>query len=400
MNTPFLPYGRQSLDEDDVAAVVEILRSEQLTAGLAVDAFEGAFAAATGASHAVACSSGTAALHLAALGLGLGPGDAVVVPAVTFLATANAVRHTGAEVVFADVDPETGLLDEASLGAALDRGVDSLKAVYPVHLGGQCVDMEMVARLAGERGLAVVEDASHALGGGYITAESGEVPVGSCGYGKMAIFSCHPVKAIAMGEGGVVTTNDSELAAGLKRFRNHGMEHDPERWHNGELGFADDGGANPWYYEMTAPGFNYRVSDVHCALGLSQLGKLKRFITRRRELAALYDTALASLAPTVTPAPRAAGCNPAWHLYMVRVDFDALGMDRARLMARLEEAGIGTQVHYIPLHRQPYYETRYDSPDLPGADAFYAGVLSLPLFPAMTDDDVTRVAEAMARQLP
>lgn len=390
----FLPYGRQSVDEADIEAVAAVLRSDWLTGGPAVEAFENAFAAATGARHAVACASGTAALHLAALMLELRPGDGVVVPSVTFLATANAARYVGAEVVFADVDSETGLMTSETLSAALDRAEaagNTVASVFPVHLAGQMTDMDAMAETAGS-GRTLVEDACHVLGG---TDAAGH-PAGACRKSVMTCFSLHPVKAIAGGEGGVVTTNDDELARRLRLARNHGMERDAARFVRPEQAFAPDGSANPWYYEMALPGFNYRLSDIHAALAGSQLARLGGFVARRAELVALYDRLLAPLAPAVRPMRRLGRGAAAWHLYVALIDFGAAGLDRATVMRRLREAGIGTQVHYLPVHRQPYYVDRYGEIDLPGADAWYARALSLPLFPAMADDDVERVVDALA----
>ncbi|MCW2249514.1 UDP-4-amino-4,6-dideoxy-N-acetyl-beta-L-altrosamine transaminase [Azospirillum fermentarium] len=387
-----LPYGRQSIDESDIAAVTAVLRGDWLTGGPAVASFETAFAGITGAAHAVACCNGTAALHLSALALGLGPGDHVVVPSLTFLATANAARYVGAEVVFADCDPETGLMRPQDLEAALATSPGPVKAVYPVHLNGQTADMAGIAAIATARELAVVEDACHAVGG--VTA-TGDV-VGNCQHSTMAVFSLHPVKTITMGEGGVVTTNDPVLARRVARLRNHGMTRDPADFTMADQAWDPAGAANPWYYEMPEPGFNYRACDLQCALGLSQLQRIDRFIARRRELVTLYDRLLAPLAPVIRPAGRTGG-RPGWHLYAILMDFPALGTDRATLMRRLDAEGIGTQVHYLPVHRQSYYRQRYGMANLPGADRYYARCLSLPLFPDMADEDAERVAHALTR---
>lgn len=386
----FLPYGRQQIEADDIAAVAAVLRGEWLTTGPKVAEFEREFAAATGARHAVAVNSGTAALHLAARAVGLSPGRWAVVPTITFLATANAVRFVGADVVFADVDPETGLLGPAQFEAALARAPGPVAAVFPVHLGGQCVDMDAIAAIARSRGIAVVEDACHALG----TTEHG-APVGSCRVSDVACFSLHPVKTIAAGEGGIVTTNDEALAATMRRQRSHGMVREPADFRNRDLAFAADGTPNPWYYEMAEAGFNYRLSDINCALALSQLRKLERFAVRRQALARLYDELIAELAPLVRPVPRVPACQPVLHLYQVLIDFDAMRLDRAGLIRALSDRGIGTQVHYVPVHRQPYYKALYGDAHLPGADAFYRRTLSLPLFPGMTDADVARVVIAL-----
>lgn len=393
---PFLPYGRQQIDADDIAAVTAVLNGSFLTTGPAVDEFETAFAKAVSARYAISCSSATAGLHLAMMAMGVGPGDKVAVPSMTFLATANAVRYVGADVVFTDVDPDNGLMRPQDLAAVLDGPEGgAIKAVSPVHLAGQAVDMRRIAEIAGRSGLAVVEDASHAVGTSYDDGEGGAVKVGSCRHGDVAVFSFHPVKTLAMGEGGAITTNDPALADRLKNLRNHGMTSDAEKMTNAALAFGGDGAVNPWYYEMAEPGYNYRASDLHCALGLSQLRKLDRFIGRRRHLVKLYDDRLSVLAPTVRPIARVGGCMPGWHIYPVLIDFETLGKSRAEVMNGLRQMGIGTQVHYIPVHRQPYYQALYGPIDLPGADSYYARTLTLPLFPAMKDEDVERVVRAV-----
>lgn len=402
-----LPYGRQDIDQADIDAVTAVLRGDWLTQGPAVEAFERALCDRTGAAHAVACANGTAALHLVTLALGLGPGDAVVVPAVTFLATANAARYVGAEVAFADVDPDTGLMGPEQAAAAIERAVRAgwrVRALAPVHFAGQTADMAGFGALADRHGLAVIEDACHAIGSVDVAPDGRVLPVGGGAFGTLAAFSFHPVKTIAAGEGGAVTTNDAELAARLRRFRNHGMERDPARFEKHEAAFgadgiSEDGATNPWYYEMAEPGFNYRLTDIHSALALSQLTRLDAFVERRRRLMDLYAERLAPLAPLVRPAARVPWCRPAWHLCAARIDFAAAGRTRAQVMADLRARGIGTQVHYIPVHRQPYWRKRYGDLTLPGADAHYARTLSLPLFPAMADTDVDRVAAALSAAL-
>lgn len=390
----FLPYGRHCIDEDDIAAVTAVLRGDWLTTGPKVAEFETAFAQAVGATHAVSCNSGTAGLHLAALALGLGAGDVVAVPAVTFLATANAMLLAGAEVVFTDVDPDTGLMRPEDLEAVLDT--PGLKAVAPVHLAGQCPDMEALAHLARVNGLAIIEDACHAVGTALTRADGGTARVGDGHYADLSVFSLHPVKTVAMGEGGAVTTRDPALAAAMARLRSHGMERDAARFRNPELAGAPDGGTNPWYYEMQALGLNYRAPDLNCALGLSQLGKLARFKARRAELVTLYDRLLAPLAPALAPAARMPGQDPAWHLYVVLGEFGRALPPRAEVMRALHAVGIGSQVHYIPVHHQPFYRDRYGTLSRPGADEWYRRCLSLPLFPAMSDDDVHRVVDTLA----
>lgn len=386
-----LPYGRQFVDDADIDAVAAVLRGDWLTTGPAVDAFETALARAVDAPHVVACNSGTAALHLATLALGLGPGDAALVPAITFMATANAARYVGADVVFVDVDPGTGLSSPAHFADAIARAGGRAKAMFPVHYAGRCADLAALAALAARHGIAVVEDACHALGTTYGTGD----PVGAAKHAAMCTFSFHPVKTIAMGEGGAVTTRDARIAEALRRFRSHGIERRPSSFVDMDAATAADGSSNPWYHELQTPGFNYRASDINCALGRSQLAKLPRFVAERRRLAALYDRLLAPLAPVIRPLDASAGCEPALHLYVVRIDFAALGKDRAAVMRALAASGIGTQVHYIPVNRQPYYRRLYGQTPLPGADAFYAACLSLPLFVGMSEVDVARVADAL-----
>jgi len=381
----FLPYGRQDIDADDIAAVVEALGADFLTTGPRVEAFEQAFAAAVDAPHAVACANGTAALHLSMLALGIGPGDRVAVPSVTFLATANCARFVGAEVIFTDVDPDTGLMTPQTLAEALERaGPGPVRAVLPVHLRGDVADLAGLARIARQAGAVLVEDAPHALGS-QADFGDGDQPVGNGRWSGAATFSFHPVKTIATGEGGMVTTADADVAARLRRLRSHGMER--------------TAGADPWLYEMREPGFNYRLPDILCALGQSQLKRLPAFADRRRALAARYAEALAPLAPHVRLATTPAWSRPVLHLLTVLIDFEALGRGRRPVVEALAAEGIGTQVHYIPVHAQPYYVGRYGPLDLPGAAAWYRRCLSLPLFPAMADADVDRVVAALSRAL-
>ncbi|MDP1739064.1 MAG: UDP-4-amino-4,6-dideoxy-N-acetyl-beta-L-altrosamine transaminase [Caulobacter sp.] len=382
MTEGFLPYGRQTIEDDDIAAVAAALRGDLLTTGPTVEAFETAFREVVGARHAVACSSGTAALHMTMLAAGIGPGDVCIVPSITFLATANCAAYVGADVVFADVDRDSGLMTAETLAGALDRAKGRrVRAVLPVHLRGDVCDMPALAVLAREAGAVLVEDAPHALGSCFVHGNELD-QVGDCAHSAMSTFSFHPVKTIATGEGGMVTTNDAGLAERLRRARSHGMTRTP--------------GADPWLYEMAEPGFNYRLPDINCALGLSQLAKLPRFIARRRALAAAYETALAPLAPIVRPAARPEGSRPVLHLMTVLIDFAAAGKSRRQVVDALAARGIGSQVHYIPVHTQPYWRARNGALDLPGAQAWYDRCLSLPLYPAMADGDVARVVETLA----
>ncbi len=388
-----LPYGLHLIEDDDVAAVVAALRDELLAQGPRVAAFERAFAERVGAAHAVAVSSGTAALHAALAALGVGSGDLCVVPAVTFLSTATAALHCGAEVVFADVDSNTGLLTPETFAAALARA-GRARAVLPVHLSGRLCDMGALAAIARAHGTSLIEDACHALGG----EDAAGAPVGACTHSDAATFSFHPVKTIAAGEGGMITLSDGKAAERMRRFRNHGVTRDPGLM--GEaMSFAEDGRANPWSYEQLELGFNYRMNEMEAALGLSQLGKLDRFVGRRRALAARYDRLLAGLEHVVRPVPTPPGQTPAPHLYTVLIDFEAAGLSRTELMRRLVDQGIGTQVHYIPLYRQPLFRARYGEMRLPGAEAYYARCLALPLFPAMADAHVDQVVLSLTETL-
>ena len=376
-----LPYGRQTIEDDDIEAVAEALRGDFLTTGPTVEAFERAFAETVGARHAVACANGTAALHLAMLALDVKPGEVVIAPSITFLATANCARYVGADVVFADVDPDSGLMTPQTLAEAIGRvGGRRLRAVLPVHLRGDSVELPALEALARDAGAVLVEDAPHAVGTTMKFGNTTEL-VGDVRHSAMATFSFHPVKTIATGEGGMVTTNDPALAERLRVLRSHGMVR-PE-------------GSDPWWYEMPEPGFNYRLPDILCALGLSQLKKLPRFAARRRALAAAYGEALASLTPVVRPATRPAWSDPVLHLMTVLIDFEAAGTTRRAAVDALKARGVGSQVHYIPVHRQPYYRDLYGDLDLPGAEAWYARCLSLPLYPGMADGDVAKVAEAL-----
>ncbi len=378
----FLPYGKQTIEDDDIAAVAEALRGDFLTTGPTVEAFETAFAAKVGAQHAIAVSNGTATLHLAMLALGVGEGDVCVVPSITFLATANCARYVGAEVLFADVDPDSGLMTPDTLARALNGAPGKrIKAILPVHLRGDVCDLPAMKAMASAAGATLVEDAPHALGS--IGTFGGVAhPVGDGAYSSFASFSFHPVKTLATGEGGMLTTNDAELAAKARLLRSHGM--------------VRTGGGDPWWYEMPELGFNYRIPDVLCALGLSQLAKLDRFVARRRELTALYAKLLAERAPRVRMAASPVHSDPALHLLTVLIDFEAEGLSRRTVVDTLKAGGIGTQVHYIPVHRQPYYVNRQGLANLPGADAWYARCLTLPLYPTMTDGDVERVVDALA----
>jgi len=371
----FIPYGRQSIDEPDVQAVVEVLKGDWLTTGPAVERFEKAFANAIGAKHAVAVSNGTAALHAAYHAAGIGPGDAVIVPAMTFAATANAAVFCGATPVFCDVCEDNLLIDPAAAAAKVTA---KTKAIAAVDYAGHPCDYDALQKLADAHGLTLIADACHAPGGAY----KGR-PVGSLA--DLSTFSFHPVKHMTTGEGGMITTDDAEAAGAMRRFRNHGITSDHRSREK----------QGTWFYEMVELGYNYRISDIQCALGLSQLAKLSGWVARRRQIAARYDAAFAEM-PGVEPLGRRPDVEHAYHLYVVRV-----AGDRKAAFEALRADGIGVNVHYVPVHLHPFYRERFAAApgDCPVAEAAYEKILSLPMFPAMTDKQVQRVIEACGRCL-
>jgi perosamine synthetase len=373
-----LPYGRHEIDEDDIAAVAAVLRSDWLTGGPLVGEFERAFAAKTGAADAVAVNSGTAALHAAMFALGIGPGDEVIVPPMTFAASANAVLYQGGTPVFADIDPSTLLIDPAAADA---RVTPRTKAIVAVDYAGQPCAYEPLRAVARRHGLKIVADACHALG-----ARDNGRPAGALA--DLSAFSLHPVKHVTTGEGGMLTTDDPEFADRARRFRNHGITVD-ERQRRVQAS---------WKYDIVELGYNYRLSDMQCALGLSQLRKLDERIARRQAIAEKYRTAFASL-PEVKPLAVRPGVFHAYHLFVVRLDLARLACDRATIFGALRSEGIGVNVHYIPVHLQPLYRTRLGTgPGLcPAAEAAYEDILTLPMFPAMTAGDVDDVVEAVTK---
>ena len=370
-----IPYGRQAVNEQDIQAVVDVLRGDWLTCGPTVKAFEKALCKTTGAKHAIAVSNGTAALHVAMLAAQIGAGDRVLTSPNTFLASANCAEYVSATADFADIDPDTFNLSPAALEAAW---TDDVKAVVAVDFAGRPCDMQAIAGIARARGAIVIEDAAHALG----SCLGKENKVGSHPWADLTTFSFHPVKTLTTGEGGAITTNSDELAARCRQLRNHGMEKTrPDE---------------PWFYEMKQPGFNYRITDIQCALGISQLQRLEHFIARRQEITEAYNQSFQTLENIETPAPVAVG-RSAWHLYVAQINFPNIGKTRAQVMAELKERGVGTQVHYIPVHLQPYYREKYGYAEgkCPHAEAYYEKALSLPLYPSMTDEDVQTVIQAV-----
>jgi perosamine synthetase len=373
-----LPYGHQSIDDEDIAGVVKVLRSDWITTGPKVIEFEEAFASRAGAKHAVSFSSGTAALHAAAHAAGLKPGDEAITTPMTFCATANCVLYEGATPVFADVCSDTLNLDPELIKA---RITEKTRVIIPVDYAGHTADLDQILELAYDRGLMVIEDACHALGAKYKGRDVG----GIC---DMTVFSFHPVKHITTGEGGMVCTDDDQLAASLRRFRSHGIEGDArQRQAKGQ-----------WYYEMVDLGYNYRLTDIGCALGLSQLKKLDRNLSRRREIAARYNSELKEIPGIILPAVRN-DVLPAWHLYPIRFDRSILRSDRAKIFAAFRAENIGVNVHYIPVHTHPFYRKRfgYRGGEYPVAEAAYETLISLPMFHGMNDQDVENVIDATVK---
>ena len=381
-----IPYGRQSISEADIEAVAEVLRSDFLTQGPVVPAFEQAVTELTGAKHGIAANSATSALHLACIALGVGPGDRVWTSPLTFVASSNAALYCGAEVDFIDVDERTYNLcperfEERLKGAAAAGKLP--KVVIPVHLAGQSCEMEAIHAAASRYGVRIIEDASHAIGGSYRSK-----PVGSCQFSDITIFSFHPVKIVTTGEGGMAMTNDSELADLMGLDRSHGITRDP-----GILQHQDEG---PWYYEQHRLGFNYRMTDICAALGLSQLTRINEFVDRRRKIAAIYDEAFADL-PVRGPWQHP-DTQSAWHLYIIRIDRRRTLRSHRDIFDALRNAGIGVNLHYIPVYRQPYYrDLGFGQGYCPNAEAYYAEAISLPMYPGLSDDEQRRVIDEVTK---
>jgi UDP-4-amino-4,6-dideoxy-N-acetyl-beta-L-altrosamine transaminase len=379
-----IPYGRQWIDDADIQAVVETLRSDWLTQGPAVGKLESAIADLCHVPHAVAVNSATSALHIACLAIGAGPGDVVWTVPNTFVASANCARLCGADVDFVDIDPRTYNISLPALEQKLreSRAAGRVpKAVIPVHFSGRAPDQEAIWKLAEDYGFRVIEDASHSVG----ATHTGE-PVGSCRWSDIAVFSFHPVKIVTTAEGGLATTRDAAFAERMARLRTHGITKDQQL-----LSRKDEGG---WYYEQIELGLNYRLTDMQAALGLSQLRRLGAFLSRRRELVARYDRLLAEL-PVTRPLIDVLD-DSAWHLYVIRIDAQRAGKTRRQVYDAMRAAGIGVQVHYIPVHLQPYYRALGFKPGhCPEAERYSEEALSLPLYPAMSDAEQDQVVEAL-----
>lgn len=367
-----LPYGRQSISDEDIDAVVDVLRSDWLTTGPKVGEFEAAFAEFTGARHAVAVSNGTAALHAAVAALSIGPGDEVIVSALTFAASANCIVYERGTPVFADVEPDTLLINPAEVSRLI---TERTKAIVAVDYAGQPCDYDALRSVASANKIALIDDASHALGAEYRGCRVGHLA-------DLNTFSLHPVKTMTTGEGGVITTDDPKLAQRMRTFRNHGITSDHRQRE----------AQGSWAYEMVSLGYNYRITDFQCALGISQLRRVPEWVSRRREIAATYDEALAGVA-AVRPLARKVDIAHGFHLYVVRLNLDRLSVDRGEVFRALRAEGVGLNVHYLPVYLHPFYRDRFATKSglCPVAEAAYDEILSLPIFPAMSNEDINDV---------
>ncbi len=375
-----IPYGKQHITDEDIQAVVDVLRSDMLTQGPKIGEFEKTFAEYVGAKHAIAVSNGTAALHLSAMVLNVKPGDKVITTPITFLASANCVRYCGGEVVFADIDPETFLLDIKKVKGLLDgSSPDSFKGIIPVDFAGYPVNLKAYRELAKEYGLWIIEDACHAPGGYFYDGKGNKQYCGNGHFADLSVFSFHPVKHIAAGEGGMITTNNEKLYSRLLNLRTHGIQQDPNK-------MIENYG--PWYYEMQELGFNYRLTDIQAALALSQLKRARQNLERRHQIAQKYDEAFKN-SPFLTPKINQDVFH-AYHLYVIH------SKKRDELHKYLRQLNILVQVHYIPIHYQPYYRNHgWRKGDLPIAETFYRECLSIPIYPSLTDDEQDYVIQKM-----
>ncbi len=393
-----IPYSRHSISRRDSQGVLKVLQSDWITQGPAVAEFEQKLAKVCGAKYAIAVTNGTAALHLACLALGVGSGDEVITSPNTFLATSNSVLYCGGYPVFADIDSETLNLNPEAMKSKISRRT---KGVIPVHFAGYPCDMDRISKIARSRGLFVLEDASHALGARYRLGARWFC-VGSCAHSDACVFSFHPVKGITTGEGGAITTNRKDLYEALLTLRTHGVVKRPDLFENKKLAFRTINGAKQaasWYYEMQTLGFNYRITDFQCMLGVSQLSRLPQFIKRRRQIAKFYDQIFGRLDLLETPREKE-NVESAYHLYVIRLRLEKLSVGRAEIFEELRERGLGVQVHYIPVHLQPFYRKMgYRSGDFPEAEAYYERAISIPIYPALKMAQVREVARKVIKVL-
>jgi UDP-4-amino-4,6-dideoxy-N-acetyl-beta-L-altrosamine transaminase len=383
-----LPYGRQWISEADIQAVTDVLRSDWLTQGPAIERFERKVAEYCGAKHALGVSSATAALHIGALSLGLGPGDRLWTSPNTFVASANCARYCGAEVDFVDIDPRTYNLSVEKLTTKLELAAKEgklPKVVVPVDFAGQSCELDKIQALSKKYGFAIMQDASHAIGAKY----QGK-PTGDGRFSDLTVFSFHPVKIITTGEGGMIVTNRTDLYETLLRLRTHGITR--------EAKLLTQPAHGPWYYEQLELGYNYRITDIQAALGASQMERLEEFVTRRRALAARYNELLKAL-PLTLPYQQP-DTNSSWHLYVIRLQLERISKTHRQVFEELRANGIGVQLHYIPVHTQPYYqELGFKAGYCPEAEKYYGEVISLPMFAAMTDEDQDRVVATLRKIL-
>lgn len=376
----YLPYGRQWIDDDDIDAVVEVLKGDYLTTGPYISKFEQAVAQYVGARYAVAFSNGTAALHGACFAAGIAEGDEVITTPMTFAASANCVLYQGGVPVFADIDAKTYNIDPIKIE---EKITDKTKAIIPVDYTGQPVELDRILAIAKKYNLVVIEDAAHAFGATYKGRKIGSIS-------DMTMFSFHPVKHITTGEGGIITTNNKEFYEKLLQFRAHGITRDKEKMHEYH---------GPWYYEMQFIGYNYRMTDIQAALGVSQLKKIDRFIELRRKYVALYNEAFKDIDEIITPFQHEDG-QSSWHLYVIRLKLDKLKASRREIFEALQQQNIGVNVHYIPVHFLPYYQKLgYKKGICPNAEKLYEEIITLPLFPGMSEKDVNDVIKAVQRTI-
>ena len=379
-------YGKQSIDENDIDAVVEVLKSDFLTQGPAIEKFEKCVAEYCGAKYAGAVTSATAALHISCLSAGLGKDDILWTSPITFTASANCGRYCGADVDFVDIDPSTYNMSIAELEKKLQAAEIKPRVVVPVHLAGQSCEMDKIYKLSQKYGFKVIEDASHAIGADYK-----ETKVGCCKYSDMTVFSFHPVKIVTTGEGGMVLTNDKDLYEKLVLYRSHGITRDPKLM----TGTAD----GPWYYQQIDLGFNYRMTDMQAALGYSQMQKVNEFVSKRRYLAKRYNELLKNINGIQLP-DQNEDTKSSWHLYVVRVDFSKISKTKNQIFAEMKEKGICLNLHYIPVHTQPYYENLgFKGGDFPNSEKYSEDAFTLPLYYSLTDEQQDHIVKSLVEVL-
>ena len=394
-----IPYSKQFIDKKDIKLVTDALQQDLITGGTYVKALEKKISKKLDVRYCVSCTSATSGLHLASLALGLKKNDWVIVPTITFLATANSVRYVGADVWFSDVDPETGLMTLDDLKKAYNSAIKNkkkIKAVYLVHLNGQATHLKEIYKFARSKGLYIVEDASHAFGSNYHYKKK-KIKIGSCETSDMTIFSFHPVKNLTTGEGGIITTKNKNFYLKLQSYKNHGMIKNGKKFLNTTLAISKSKKKNPWYYEMHEIGFNYRIPDLNCALGLSQIDKLTFFKKMKKEISKKYDFFFRKFYPDIKILKKVNDCDPLMHLYVLLIDFGKFKFDKCKLMNLLFKNGIASQVHYIPVHLQPYYKNLYGKIKLKGAMKYYSSALSIPFYPSLSLNEINHVKKVFTK---